>query len=195
MGSSGSSWPRAGPNSGASSGPDPGGAGAGRAVTGLLARLVRLADLVAALALGALLGVVALSILARLVFDLTGQRVNLMVPGAIELSRHALLVLVLAALPGAAGRGFIRVDLVLGALPRGLAGALERLWLGLTAALAGLLAWLLGAEAVAERARGEVTQDLALALWPFTAFAALAALLLAATALALALGWRPSAPR
>jgi TRAP-type C4-dicarboxylate transport system permease small subunit len=150
---------------------------------GPLRAAVRGADAVAGLALLALLGVVAGAILARLLHDLSGGAVDLLIPGAVELSRLALLVLVFAALPGALMRGLVRVDLLAGRLPARPARALERLWAALALGLGGLLAWRLGAEALAQRASGEATQDLALPLWAFGAVAAAAALLFALVAL------------
>jgi TRAP-type C4-dicarboxylate transport system permease small subunit len=150
--------------------------------------LLRLCDGLAAAALAVLLGVVAVNIAGRALFDATGQAVNLMIPGAIELSRYALMVLVFAALPRAAEAGMVRVDLLIGQLPRALRGPLERRWLLAIAAFGGTAAWLLANKALLESARGDVTQDLGLPLWLFTGFAGLAAAALAVTALTLALG-------
>lgn len=155
-----------------------------------ISRLLRLTDTVAVAALAVLLATVAAAILGRLLFDLSGGRIDLAPSGAIELSRLALLVLVLAALPGAAARGLVRVELVVQSLPAPLAGALERLWHGLVAVLAAMLAWLLAGRALDEFGRGDVSQDLGFALWPFSAFAALAAL-----ALALVAAWRAIGPK
>lgn len=151
-----------------------------------MSRLLRLCDGIAAAALGLLLGVVAVNIAGRALFDATGQAVNLMIPGAIELSRYALMVLVFAALPRAAETGMVRVDPLIEHLPRTLRVLLERLWLLAIAAFGGTTAWLLARKALLESARGDVTQDLALPLWLFTSFAGLAAAALAVTALALA---------
>lgn len=152
-----------------------------------MTRLLRLCDRVAAAALAVLLGVVAVNIAGRALFDATGQAVNLMIPGAIELSRYALMVLVFAALPRAAEAGMVRVDLLIEHLPRPLRAPLERLWLLAIAAFGAAAAWLLARKALLESARGDVTQDLGLPLWLFTGFAGLAAAALAVTALALAL--------
>jgi len=132
-----------------------------------------LADALAALAALCLLGIVAGAILGRLLFDLTGGALDATLPGAIELARFSLMGLVVSALPGAAARGLVRVDLLADRLPPRLAGGLERLWgLGL-AAFGGLCAWLLGDDAALQLARGDATQDLRMPLWPFTAYAAL----------------------
>ena len=75
--------------------------------------LLRLCDTVALIALALLFGVVAVNVLGRALFDATGQSLNLMIPGAIELSRYALMVLVFASLPRASEAGMVRVDLLI----------------------------------------------------------------------------------
>ncbi len=162
-----------------------------RALGGLIAGL----DALAMAGAAAMLAVVAGAILARALFDLTGGAVNLLIPGAIELSRHALMVAALAALPGALAGGLVRVDLLIHRLPRLLSGPLERLWHLAAAAIGAVAAWRLGQRALAEAGRGDLTQDLALPAWPFTAFAALALAALALTGAALALGLRPERGR
>lgn len=150
-------------------------------------RLIRLCDTVASAALAALLAVVAVNVVGRAFFDLTGQALNLMIPGAIELARYALMVLVFAALPRAAEAGLVRVDLLIERLPTPLARALERLWsLGL-ATFGGTVAWLLIEKAALEARRGDITQDLGIPMWLLTGFAGLAAAVLALTGLWLAL--------
>ncbi|MEM6421029.1 MAG: TRAP transporter small permease subunit [Pseudomonadota bacterium] len=156
-----------------------------RRLGGAAARLTDLFDILAMMALAALTAVVAGSILARALFDLTGGGVNLLIPGAIELSGLCLFVAVTAALPGATIRGLTRVDLLTARLPAGVARGLDMLWSLTLATLAGLLVWLLSARAWREAAGSHVSQDLALPLWPFTAFAAVAA-----AALVLAALWR-----
>ncbi|MEO1773893.1 MAG: TRAP transporter small permease subunit [Pseudomonadota bacterium] len=149
----------------------------------LVGRLVQVFDALAMAALAALAGVVAVSIAGRAVFDATGGAVDLLVPGAIELSGLALTIMVMAALPGAAIRGLTRVDLLIDRLPARVQALAEGAWALLLAVLAALLAWLLSARALREAAGGHLTQDLGLPLWPFTGFAALAALLLILAAL------------
>ena len=90
--------------------------------------LLRLCDTIALIALAVLFGVVAVNVLGRALFDATGHAVNLMIPGAIELSRYALMVLVFASLPRAAEVGMVRVDLLIEHLPPRLSGLLDRLW-------------------------------------------------------------------
>ncbi|MEO1531469.1 MAG: TRAP transporter small permease subunit [Pseudomonadota bacterium] len=148
-----------------------------------MARLVRLTDALSALALALLLGVVAGSVATRALYDATGGSVNLLVPGAIELAGLALSLMVFAALPGAALRGLARVDILLERLPLRLSRPLSRFWDLALAAAAGLLAWLLVGRATVELRAGHLSQDLGWLLWPFTAFAAMAALLLMLAAL------------
>ena len=154
----------------------------------LMKPLLRLCDAIALIALALLFGVVAVNVLGRALFDVTGHAVNLMIPGAIELSRYALMVLVFASLPRAAEAGMVRVDLLIEHLPTRLAGLLERLWALVIAAFGAAAGWLLIGEALVQTGRGDVTQDLELPLWLFTGFAGLAAAALALTGLWLA--WR-----
>ncbi|MEM8597220.1 MAG: TRAP transporter small permease subunit [Pseudomonadota bacterium] len=147
-------------------------------------RLIAAADTLAALALALLLAVVAGSVATRAVFDLTGGAINLLLPGAIELSGLALSLMVFAGLPGAAWRGLARVDVVIERLPQAVARLLERLWSALLALAAGLLAWLLASRARLELEAGHLTQDLGWPLWPATAIAAFGALGLMLAALA-----------
>ena len=153
-----------------------------------MTRLLRLCDAIALIALALLFGVVAVNVLGRALFDVTGHAVNLMIPGAIELSRYALMVLVFASLPRAAEAGMVRVDLLIEHLPTRLAGLLERLWALVIAAFGAAAGWLLIGDALVQIGRGDVTQDLELPLWLFTGFAGLAAAALALTGLWLA--WR-----
>lgn len=153
----------------------------------LMHRLLRLCDGIATAALVVLLGVVAVNVAARALFDATGQAVNLMIPGAIELSRYALMVLVFAALPRAAEAGMVRVDLVIERLPTGLRAGLERLWAIGTAVFGASAAWLLLAGAWLEAGRGYVTQDLEIPMWIFTGLAGLGVAVLGLTGLWLAL--------
>jgi len=155
-----------------------------------MTRLLRLCDGIALTALALLFGVVAVNVAGRALYDATGQAANLMVPGAIELSRYALMVLVFAALPRAAEAGMVRVDLLIERLPRRLAGALERLWGLVIAAFGGAAGWLLIRKALLEIHRGDVTQDLGLPLWPLTGFAGLALAVLGLTGVWLAVRGR-----
>ncbi|HSF96757.1 MAG TPA: TRAP transporter small permease subunit [Thermohalobaculum sp.] len=149
-------------------------------------RLLRLCDGIALAALAVLFAVVAVNVAGRALFDATGQAVNLMIPGAIEVSRYAMMVMVLAALPRAAEAGLVRVDLLIARLPAVLAGLLERLWALAVAAFAAAAGWLLLEDAALQATRGDVTQDLELPLWLITGFAGLALAALALTGLWLA---------
>jgi TRAP-type C4-dicarboxylate transport system permease small subunit len=107
--------------------------------------------------------------------------VNLMIPGAIELSRYALMVLVFVSLPRAAEAGMVRVDLLIGCLPPRLAGLLDRVWALAIAGFGAAAGWLLIGEAVLQSGRGDATQDLEMPLWLFTGTAGLASAVLALT--------------
>jgi TRAP-type C4-dicarboxylate transport system permease small subunit len=153
-------------------------------------RLLRLCDRIAVGALVVLFGVVAVNVLARALFDATGQTINLMIPGAIELSRYALMVLVFASLPRAAETGMVRVDLLIERLPQRPAGALERMWALVIGGFGAATGWLLFDEALLQARRGDATQDMELPLWPLTGFAGLALAVLALTGLWLAIRGR-----
>ncbi len=129
------------------------------------------------LALGAtliLLFIVSFNILARLLHDLTGGSLNLMIPGAIELSRYALLFIVFSALPHASISGMVRVDLLSQRLPSRLARFLDRLWLLFMAAFSLVLSWLFMQKALLTFTRGDATQDLQMPLFYFYAWISIA---------------------
>jgi len=138
--------------------------------------------------LAVLFGVVAVNIVGRALFDASGQAVNVMIPGAIELSRYALMVLVFASLPRAADVGMVRVDLLIERLPPALAGLFDRLWALAIAAFGAAAGWLLIDDALLQVGRGDATQDLEIQLWLFTGFAGLMAAALALTGIWLAFG-------
>jgi len=144
-----------------------------------MTHILRAAHLVALVAAGLLFATVALSVAARALFDLTGGAVNLLIPGAIEISTYALMVMVFAALPGAAVVGLVRVDILIHRLPDRMADLLERAWGAVTAGFGLILVWLLAEESWLQAGRGDVTQDLELPLWPLSAVAALGAAVLA----------------
>ena len=153
-------------------------------------RLLRLCDAVALTAVAVLFGVVAINVIGRALFDLSGHLVNIMIPGAIEISRYALLVAVMASLPRAAEAGMVRVDLLVERLPPRVAGLLERLWFLATAAFGAATGSLLLNEARLQVTRGDATQDLEIPMWLFTGFAGLAMAVLALTGIWLALRGR-----
>jgi len=156
-------------------------------MSAIVRSLLRLCDVIAVAALALMFAVVATNVLARAVFDYSGQTVNFIIPGAIEISRYALMVTVLASLPRAAEAGMVRVDLLIERLPRLLAGALERLWLLAIAAFGGVTGWLLLKEAWLQRGRGDATQDLEMPLWILTGYAGVMLVVLGLTGLWLAL--------
>lgn len=156
----------------------------------IIRSLLLACDAIAVAALALMFAVVATNVLARAAFDYSGQTVNFIVPGAIEISRYALMVTVLASLPRGAAAGMVRVDLLIERLPRLLGGMLERLWFLAIAAFGGVTGWLLIDEALLQRSRGDATQDLEMPLWLFTGFAGIALGVLGLTGLWLAAGRR-----
>ena len=159
-------------------------------LAGLSGAVLRAADALAVAALAGLVAVVAGAILGRLAHDLSGGALALILPGAIELARYALFVMVLAALPGALAAGLVRVEILADRLPRRLDRALGRLWALAAAAVGAVAARSFALRAGREAERGLVTQDLGLPLWPFSVWAALALSLFALTGLALAVRGR-----
>jgi len=154
-------------------------------------RLLRLCDAVALTGVAVLFGVVAVNVIGRALFDVSGQLINIMIPGAIEISRYALMVAVMASLPRAAEAGMVRVDLLVERLPPRLVGLLDRLWFLAIAAFGAAAGWLLLTEARLQVTRGDASQDLEIPMWLFTGFAGLALAVLALTGLWLALRGRP----
>ena len=137
--------------------------------SGLLFRVARKAvfacEAIAITAILSLFFVVAVNILMRGVFDATGSAVNLMIPGAIELASHALLVAVFAALPAGLENGLIRVDVLTGSMPDGVRTLLDRFWFLVLFLFALALVRLFAEQALVTYAQGEVTQDWGIPLW------------------------------
>lgn len=123
----------------------------------------------AAVAAVYMMAVVAFNVVARLLFDLSGARVNLMIRAAIEQSSLALLVMVMAALAAAIRDGMIGVDLLVHRMPGIVRRNAARLWYLMALVLAVVLARAFAHEATVLAARGDVTQDMGLPLWIFHA--------------------------
>ena len=121
-----------------------------------------------------LLFIVAFNIIARLLYNLTEGSVSLMIPGAIELSKYALLFIVFTALPRASVSGMVRVDLISNSLPTKLAIFLDKLWLVLMASFSATLVWLFSQKALLTFVRGDATQDLQIPLFYFYAVISIA---------------------
>ena len=155
-----------------------------------MGRLTAAMQALAMLALATLLAVVAGEIGLRLLSDLSGGAVPGVLPGGIELARYLLMIAVVSALPGAARTGFVRVELLAGRLPAALQGALARLWGLALGGVAGIAAWRFALAAAEACAAGEVTQVLALPVWPVTAWGAVALAVLALVGLGQAAGAR-----
>ncbi len=135
-----------------------------------------------------LFGVVAFNIVARLIFDITGGAVNVLLLGAIELSKYALMVAVFAAIPAMHATGLIRVDILSRVFPAWTQRALDVLWSVLLFVFAVILAWMFADEAMTAFSRGDETQDLRMPLWLFHAIAALECTALAILVLGSVLG-------
>ncbi len=144
-------------------------------------------DLLAALALTALLAVVSASIITRLLFDLSAGRINLLFSGAIEIASYALLVAIFAALPRAVPAGLVKVDVLIGAESRRWSRWLDHFWLLVLAGFAGVLAWRYALYTLLSLRRGDATQDLQLPLYGFFGYVSVACAGLAVMALWVAL--------
>lgn len=116
-----------------------------------------------------LFAVVAINILMRALFDASGTQINLMIPGAVELAKYALLIAVFASLPAALENGLIRVDVLTGMMPKALRQALDRFWYLVLFLFAAALAWLFAGQVAETYERGEITQDWGMPLWIFYA--------------------------
>lgn len=123
-----------------------------------------------------LLFIVAFNILARAIHNQTNGSLNLMIPGAIELSRYALLLIVFSALPHASITGMVRVDLLSKQLPKAIATFLDRFWLILMATFTSILFWLFSQKALLIFNRGDASQDLQIPLFYFYSFISVASL-------------------
>ena len=150
-------------------------------------RVINFFDRIAFAALITMLFIVVVSVAARILFDVTGGGVNLMIPGAIELGSYSLLVLVFASLPRAAVSGLISVDLLIGSLPRKLRIFLEKSWDLLLAAFAAVLVWLFTEETITMFSRGDSSQDLGIPLYLFYGLISICSLCIMFTGLWLAL--------
>ena len=139
-------------------------------------RILRTFDTFSLLATLFLLFIVAFNIGARQIHDLTSGNISFMIPGAIELSRYTLLLIIFAALPRAATQNMVRVDLLSNRLPNFFSSFLDKLWLVLMAIFSGLLTWLFLNKAVLTFNRGDATQDLQLPLFYFYGLISLASL-------------------
>lgn len=125
------------------------------------ARLMETACLaIGALCLLYMVFVVAFNVAARIVFDLTGTAINLMIPGAIEQVSYLLGIIALAALAASMRQGMIAVDFLIERLPAPAKALVARLWYVGIIAFAVVLCWLLVHDMQAAIARGEQTQDL-----------------------------------
>lgn len=128
-------------------------------------RIINLFDKVAYFAMSCMVLIVVASVLGRIVFDMTGGELNLVLPGSIELVSYALLIMVFSSLPRAVVSGLVSVDLILGALPTLLRRGLERFWDFLLAVFAAIIGILFFQKMLIMFERGDVSQDLGIPLY------------------------------
>ena len=93
---------------------------------------------------------------------------NRSIPDSYDLSRNFLGILIFWGIAVTGWRGdHITVELLYGALPRGLRRALDVLGTAFALACIGVFAWAMGLKVLDTRNTGEETYDLHLAVWPF----------------------------
>lgn len=121
----------------------------------------------ALISLTLLLAVVAINVVARLLFDLTDGAINFIIRGAIEISSYALLIFVFGALASAIPNGLVRVEIFIHRCPPLLTRVLVLLWATLLVIGLATLTFLFLDSAQLAADRGELTQDLELPMWLF----------------------------
>lgn len=128
-------------------------------------RIINVFDKVAYFSMTGMVLIVVASVLGRIVFDITGGGLNLVLPGSIELVSYALLIMVFSSLPRAVVNRLVSVDLLLAKLPRTARQILERLWDLLLATFTIVIGTLFFHKMVIMFERGDVSQDLGIPLF------------------------------
>ncbi len=123
-----------------------------------------------------LLFIVAFNIVTRQLHTISSGSISFMIPGAIELSKYTLLIIIFSALPRAVTYGMVRVDLISNKLPAFIANTLENIWLVLMAGFTMILTIQFSQRFWLTFNRGDVSQDLQIPLYYFYAFISIACL-------------------
>lgn len=142
-------------------------------------------------ALSLMLAVVSAQVLARLLFNASGQQLNFMFSGSIEIASYALLLLIFAALPQSCAQGLVRVELFSRSWPAHWQRAFDRLWLVMVALFALAIASQAWNQTASSWRRGLTTQDLNLPMSVFYGYIVITSLCLMGAALFFA--WRVDA--
>lgn len=153
-------------------------------------RLIGIFDRVAFIALIAMLFIVVSSVLARIIFDLSGGGINFMIPGSIELASYALLIMVFSSLPRSVVSGLVSVDLIIGACSKRIRSTLERIWDFLLAVFGSVVGYLFFQTMLETLERGDRTQDLGIPLYLFYGALSICSLMFVLTSLWLVLKTR-----
>ena len=128
-------------------------------------RLFMALDVVSSTALVVLLFVIVESVIGRLIFNISGGAINIIIPAAIELAKYSLLTLVFFSIPRATISGLVRVDIAVSFLSDTTNRWLARSWDSLLAAFAVIIGYHFAHDAWQMYWRGDSTQDLGIPLY------------------------------
>ncbi|MEX1215764.1 TRAP transporter small permease [Saccharospirillum sp.] len=128
-------------------------------------RLISVFDKIAFFSLSSMVFIVVASVLGRLIFDLTGGTLSLVLPGSIELVSYALAIMVFSSFPRAVMGGMVKVDLLVRVLPVPVQRFLDRLWDLVLASFAAIVGFLFFHKMLTMFKRGDVSQDLEIPLY------------------------------
>lgn len=141
-------------------------------------QLARLCQLLAGLALIALMGVTIADVLMRLLFRLSGGALNWSVVGSVELVSYLMMFSLLAAMAANVEKSQVVVEAFSHRLSEPLKQRLSGIFLFGFVALGAVVALGLWQEGASAARYGQVTQDLRLPMGPIYQFGALLCVLL-----------------
>ncbi|MBD3896807.1 TRAP transporter small permease subunit [Halomonas sp. ML-15] len=145
--------------------------------------LARLGQLVAGIALLALMSVTMADVLTRLLFRLSAGSINWSVSGSVELVSYLMMFALLAAMAANIEKSQVVVEAFSHRLPEAFKQRLGGIYLIGFCVLGVLMTLGLWQEAASAARRGQVTQDLRIPMGPIYQFGAVLCALLAARSL------------